>query len=89
MPEYTIKNVTTEAATLDEARWLAAVAYLRHIAGFGAPEPTEQEITALLAELETEETERLDLADLGGRWRRSWPGWTRPSPASTATLPRK
>lgn len=65
MPEYTIKNVTTEAATLDEARWLATAAYLRHIAGFGAPEPTEQEITALLAELETEETERLDLADLG------------------------
>lgn len=65
MPEYTIKNVTAEADTLDEARRLAAIGYLRHIGSLGAPEPTEQEITALLAELETEETERLDLADLG------------------------
>lgn len=65
MPKYTIKNVTAEADTLDEARRLATVAYLRHIAGIDAPEPTEQEIDALLAEMETEETERLDLADLG------------------------
>lgn len=65
MPKYTIKNVTTEAATLDEARRLATAAYLRHIAGIDAPEPTEQEIDALLAELEAEKTERLDLADLG------------------------
>lgn len=61
MADYTYKNVTvTGAESLDAARRQAIVAWLQQ---FG--EPTEQEIDALLAEMETEETERLDLADLG------------------------
>jgi hypothetical protein len=60
MADFTYKNTSVQgAATLEEAKELAVVGYLRQ---FG--EPTQQEINDLLAEIEAEEVERLDLEGL-------------------------
>lgn len=78
MATYTIKNITTTAATLDEARRLAAAAYLRHIAGIDAPEPTEQEIDALLSEVIAREIAEqvAEQAVIDFRNLPNWASWT-------------
>lgn len=61
MADFTYKNITvTGAESPGMAMRQAATEYLRQ---FG--EPTEQEIDGLLAEIDAEQAERLDLADLG------------------------
>src|SRR5688500_985651 len=61
MADFTYKNVSvTGAATLEEAKTQVAGEYLQQ---FGT-EPTQQEIDNLLAQIEVEETERLDLEGL-------------------------
>lgn len=68
MADFSYKNVSvTDAATLEEAKQLVAIAYLQ---ASGVEEPTQQEIDALLAEIETEEAEGIDFdaleADITG-----------------------
>lgn len=82
MATYTIENVTATADTLDEAKRAAARGYLIHI---GGTEPTEQEIDALLAELEATEmaTTLAELAKIDFRALPDWATWTPEQAAET------
>jgi ABC-type uncharacterized transport system ATPase subunit len=71
MVDFVYRNVTvTGAATLEEARRRAIIAYLQQI----VEQPTEQEINDLLAEVEANEASEAAAQQAKGDFR-NLPGW--------------
>lgn len=75
METYTIENTTATADTLDAAKRAAVVGYLQRVSGVL---PTEQEIAALLAEIEAAEAieQAAEQAAIDFRTLPGWASWT-------------